>query len=148
MANVTSLAYGGTSGVADSSNMPENITIVMDIAEAVAAGLLTTEYAVVLNIPAETLVEIVDVKNYNALSMGSGPAISLGDSGSATRFVNGASTLTALTHHTIATASRLFTSADTLRLTLTGGTLASGKIGIKLRLTDVSNNGYPLRALA
>jgi len=140
MASVTTLKQGGSTGVARSSRNVDVITLEGNIASFVAAGGLTTEYLELMTIPANTYVEVLQVENATALSMGAGPAVSLGDAGSATRYVNAASTLTAGTDHTIATAALLYTAAGSLRLTLTGGTLASGIVRVVLRLTDTSRN--------
>lgn len=140
MANVTTLAKGGTSGSAAYDAPLKVQKLEMDIAKLVAAGLLTTEYAVALNIPANSVLYVWAVRNATALSMGSSPAISVGDSSSATLFVNAASTLTADTNHTVATASKTYSTANTLRLTLTGGTLASGSIEIVYSLIPLGRN--------
>lgn len=140
MASVTTKKLGGSTGIARAQRNVDVITWEVDIAQFVANGGLTTEYWEIMTIPANTFLEVLQVENVTALSMGAGPAVSLGDAGSATRYVNAASTLTAGTDHTIATASLLYTSAGSLRLTLTGGTLASGIVRGVIRLTDTSRN--------
>lgn len=145
MANITSRAKGGTSpvGIA-SSNLPTFIgKYEEDIAALVAAGLLTTEYTVLINIPANSKLIIHSLINHTALSMGASPAISLGDSSSGTLFVNASTTVTSGSAHTLtatATTGKVYTAADTLRLNLTGGTLATGTIGIVYQLIDLSRN--------
>lgn len=138
MANVTTLKAGGTTGNPTGKGYPVVLKHEIDIAKAVAAGLLTTEYVVLADVPANTFVKVLHVENATALSMGSSPAISLGDAGSATRYVNAASTLTAGTDHTIASSELLYTAAGQLRLTLTGGTLASGIIRVCWMQVDTS----------
>lgn len=140
MAAVTTKKLGGTSGIARGQRSIDVITFEVKIEDFLANGGATTDYWEVMTIPANTFLEVLQLENVTALSMGSGPAVSLGDAGSATRFVNAASTLTAGTDHTIATASLFYGSAGSLRLTLTGGTLASGTIRGVLRLTDTSRN--------
>lgn len=130
MANVTSLKAGGTTGASINKRLPAVLTHEINIASAVAAGLLTTEFVVIADLPANTFVKVLHVENVDALSMGSSPAISVGDAGSATRYVNAASAVTAGADHTLATSELLYTAAGQLRLTLTGGTLASGTIRI------------------
>lgn len=140
MAAVTSKKLGGTSGIARASRNISVINWEVKIEDFIANGGATTDYWEIMTIPANTFIEVLQVENATALSMGSGPAISLGDAGSATRYVNAVSTLTAGTDHTIATASLFYGSAGSLRLTLTGGTLASGTIRGVIRLTDTSRN--------
>lgn len=142
MANVLSaLAAGGTTGGVCSGNTNiTRLTHTLSIADFVAQGGLTTEYAVLVNIPAGTYLKVWGLHNATALSMGSSPAISLGDSSSATLFVNAASTLTAGTYHTLASTEKLYSTANTLRLTLTGGTLASGTIQVTYSLISLANN--------
>lgn len=144
MANVTTLAKGGTANTGISSRVPQIVTHEMNIASLVSAGLLTTEYAVVLNVPADTAFRLLQVEVVTSLSLGAGARIDVGDSGSATRFVNNASTLTAGTNLTIANATgsggEVYTAADTIRLTVTGGTLASGILRFVWQQADTSRN--------
>lgn len=134
MSTVTTLAKGGTSGVAGETITVRRWEHEIDIASAVTAGLATTDYVVVVNIPANTYFTVEQVEVVTALSLGAGARIDLGDSGSATVFVNNATTLTAGTDLTIASRTgnasngAVYTSADTLRCKVTGGTIASGKL--------------------
>lgn len=130
MSNVTTLAKGGTSGVAGETIGIRRWTHEIDIADAVAAGLATTEYVVVVNIPADTYFTLEQVEVVTALSLGAGARIDIGDSADDDEFVSNATTLTAGTNLTLAkvngSSGNVYTAADTLRLKVTGGTIASG----------------------
>lgn len=132
MANVTTLAKGGTSGVAGDTVGPQRWTHEMDIAQMVAAGLLTTEYGVVMNIPADTYFTLEQVEVVTALSLGAGARIDIGDSADDDEFVSNATTLTAGTNLTLlkvnGSSGNVYTAADTLRMKVTGGTIASGRL--------------------
>lgn len=133
MANVTTLASGGTTGVGPIGTVsPRRWTHEIDIADFVAAGGLTTEYAVVVNIPADTYFTLEQVEVVDALSLGAGARIDIGDSADDDEFVSNATTLTAGTNLTLlkvnGSSGNVYTAADTLRLKITGGTIASGKL--------------------
>lgn len=132
MANVTTLAKGSTSGVAGETIGIKRWTHEIDIADAVTAGLATTEYVVVVNIPADTYFTLEQVEVVTALSLGAGARIDIGDSADDDEFVSNASTLTAGTNLTLlkvnGSSGNVYTAADTLRLKVTGGTIASGKL--------------------
>jgi hypothetical protein len=140
MTNVTNLAIGGTVNTSFGQKTPQVVSHEIDIATAIANGLNTTEFVVVLNIPAHTHVQLYNATVVNALSLGSGARIDIGDSGSATRFVNNATTLTAGTNLTLAASERYYATADTLRLTVTGATLASGLLRFTIGLVDCTRN--------
>lgn len=141
MANVTTKAAGGT-GTVSAGHYGEGLFFKeFDIAtDFVAQGGLTTEYAVLLNIPKDTYFQIFQVEIITSLSLGAGARIDLGDSASATSYVNNATTLTAGTDLTLASgiSGVVYTAADTLRLKITGGTIATGKLRVAGRLLDVS----------
>lgn len=140
MANVTTLKSGGTE-FTPFGKMPRAVQKWnIDIAKAVAAGLATTEYVVVFDVPAKSKVVIHSLHNETALSMGSSPAISLGDAASATRFVNAATAVTAGTYHTVATSEFTYATGGQVRLTLTGGTLASGLLAVNFEIISLSAN--------
>jgi hypothetical protein len=136
MANVTTLAIGGTTNTSYGQTGLEVIKHEIDIKEAVDAGLATTEYVVALNIPANTHLYVYQANVVNALSLGAGARIDIGDSGSATRFVNNATTLTAGTNLTLAAGQFFYGTANTVRITVTGGTIASGKIRLVFGLVN------------
>lgn len=91
-------------------------------------------------IPARTLLVIHAVYPDTALALGGTPVFSLGDSGSATRYINASSNITAGTSFTIATTSKLFDTADYLLLTLNNstGTVTSGTFTVVYELIDCS----------
>jgi len=131
MANVTTLASGGTTGVGPLGLIaPRRWTHEIDIADFVTAGGLTTEYAVVINIPVDTYFTLEQVEVVTALSLGAGARIDIGDSADDDEFVSNATTLTAGTNLTLikvnGSSGNVYTAADTLRLKITGGTIASG----------------------
>lgn len=139
MASLSTYKKGGSVTTAASLyTMP--IKHEQNIATLVAAGLATTQYSVISTIPANTYVKVLCLQNISALSLGAGPAISLGDSSSATRFVNASSVVTALTNHTLASTEFYYNAADELRLTITGGTLASGTIRAVWLFWDCTRN--------
>lgn len=135
MANVTTLAKGGT-GVAALANaeFPVIIKHEVDVAEAVAAGLATTEYVVVTNIPADTYFRLLQVEVVETVSLGGSARLDLGDSADDDEFVSNATTYTAGTNLTLlkgdGSSGDVYTAADTLRLKVTGLGVASatGKI--------------------
>lgn len=85
-----------------------------------------------LNVPADTYLTVEQVEVVTALSLGAGARIDVGDSASATVFVNNATTLTAGTNLTVASvkgsSGNVYTAADTIRVKVTGGTIATGKL--------------------
>jgi hypothetical protein len=137
MANVTTLKKGGSGVLAGAT--PVIVKHKIDIAKAVAAGLLTTEYVTLMNVPAFSNVKVLGVENIDALSMGTSPAVSVGDSGSATRWVNASTVVTAATKHTLVDTAFQYGAADTIRVTLTGGTLTSGTIAVTLSITNTND---------
>jgi hypothetical protein len=138
MANVTKLAIGGTTNVAFPMTINNIIKHEIDIAEAVAAGLLTTEKVRITSLPEDTFLTLYQVEVINALSLGAGARIDIGDSSSDTLFVNNATTLTAGTNLTIATQAKLYTAADNLQLKVTGGTLATGRLRFVFGVIDTT----------
>ena len=144
MANVTTLAKGGTANTGISSKAPQIVTHEVNIASAVTAGLATTEYVVVTNIPADTYFRLLQVEVVTALSLGAGARIDLGDSADDDEFVSNATTLTAGTNLTLlkgdGSSGDVYTAADTLRLKVTGGTIASGVLRFVWLQADTSRN--------
>lgn len=133
MANVTTLAMGGTTNVAVGNSVGSNLMkFEVDIAEAVTAGLATTEYVVVVNIPADTYFQLRQVEVVETLSLGAGARIDIGDSVDDDEFVTNATTLTAGTNLTLLKSNLsngdVTPTAETLRLKVTGGTIATGKL--------------------
>jgi len=139
MSNVTTLKIGGDSNVATGAvSGMEYFFHEIDIAEAVTAGLATTEYVEVVGLPADSFLDLKQVEVVEALSLGAGARIDLGDSGDDDRFVTNATTLTAGTNLTLAVTSRAYSAADSLRLKVTGGTIATGKIRFVFGLLDTA----------
>jgi hypothetical protein len=143
MANVTTKAAGGTSTVSTGHYGEGLVFKEFDIAtDYVAQGGLTTEYAVIANIPADTFFELLQVEVITALALGAGARIDLGDSADDDEFVSNASTLTAGTNLTIlktdGSSGAVYTAADTLRLKVTGGTIATGKLRFVFRMLDTT----------
>jgi hypothetical protein len=145
MANVTTLASGSTTGVGPSGTKSLRVwQHEIDIADFVTAGGLTTEYAVVVNIPADTYFTLEQVEVVDALSLGAGARIDIGDSADDDEFVTNATTLTADTNLTLAkvngSSGNVYTAADTLRLKITGGTIASGVLRFVGTMASTARN--------
>lgn len=143
MSNVSTLKKGGTVGTSGNGYSKVIVHHEIDIAAAVTAGLLTTEYVVVATIPANTAFRLLQVECVDAIVLGAGARIDVGDSGSATQFVNNASTLTAGTDLTLASqigSTEVYGAANELRMKVTGGSLASttGKIRFVWEQADTS----------
>lgn len=138
MANVTNLKKG-SGNVLVSSAAPEVIKHEIDIADAVREGLATTEYVTVLDLPADTYIQIKQIEIVESLSLGAGARIDVGDSTDDDEFVTNATTLTAGTNLTLtADVEKTLTSADEIRLKVTGGTIASGIIRFVVEAQDLS----------
>jgi len=142
MANVTTKAAGGTSSAGINGGKFKYHEI--DIAELVTSGLATTEYAVVVNIPADSFFRLHQVEVVTALSLGAGARIDIGDSADDDEFVTNASTLTAGTNLTLlkndGSSGSVYGAADTLRLKVTGGTIATGKLRFVYELDSTARN--------
>lgn len=138
MANVTTLAIGGTVNTAYGQTGLEIVKHEIDIAEAVSAGLATTDYVVAINIPANTHLYVYQANVVDALSLGAGARIDIGDSADDDRFVTNATTLTAGTNLTLAAGQFFYGTANTIRVKVTGGTIASGKLRFVFGLVDCS----------
>lgn len=133
MANVSTLKKGGSTNVGIGNGYsPVLVHHEIDIAAAVAAGLLTTEYVVVQSLPADTYFRLLQVEVVDTLSLGAGARIDVGDSDDDDEFVSNATTLTAGTNLTLlkgdGSLGDVYTAAKELRLKVTGGTIASGKL--------------------
>jgi hypothetical protein len=149
MANVTTLKIGGTTGRPGTYPPIPVLKAEINIAKAVAAGLATTEYVKVLDIPANTRLKIWAVRNATALSLGSSPRLDLGDADDDDLYVSNASTLTVNTNHALtgdtaisatARTEKTYSAAGELRLKVTGGTLTSGVVQIVYSLIDLGRN--------
>jgi hypothetical protein len=149
MANSTGLKRGGATGAAITQYKVPVIKAVVDIADAVADGLTTGGYVAVQTIPAGTRLKIWGVRNATALSLGSGPEIELGDGDDDDLFMATISSETAGVDHALtgdsaisstAKTEKTYTAAGELRLKVTGGTIASGKVQITYSLIDLNNN--------
>lgn len=147
MANVTSLATLGTSdGSAGSKTVPV-LTHTVNIADAVTAGLLTTEQVVMINIPAGSIFKFYGLVNQTAIT--GVTRFDLGDSGDDDLYVSNGATFTSGFVYTrtgeaaIASTTlteKLYTSADTIRLKVTGASLASaggGAVGIVYSIVPI-----------
>lgn len=148
MANVSTLKRGGTATGGGSQTPVGIIRHTIDIADAVTAGLATTEYVVVQSIPAGTILTVWGMKNATALSLGSSPRLDLGDGDDDDLYVSNHSTLTADAYATLTGESAMaattryrktYTAAGELRLKITGGTIASGKVTIIYSMVDIEN---------
>lgn len=139
MANVTTLKKGGTGAFA--ANRPEIIKVEIDIAEAVALGLATTELVNVLSVPAETLVRVLSAENVTLIS-GTTIDIELGDASLADRFVASMSTAAAGTNHTItaAGAGYHYAAAGVISAKITSDALATGKLRYVFEVVNTARN--------
>lgn len=148
MSNVTSLKRGGTATGGGSQSPISIIRHTVDIADAVTAGLLTTEYIEIQTIPAGTSLTIYGMKNATVLSLGSGPRLDLGDGDDDDLYVTNSTTETVDAYHTLTGESAMaattkyrktYTTAGSLRLKVTGGTIASGKVTVIYSMVDIEN---------
>lgn len=132
MANVTTLKAGGTGAGYSGQNGDGIFKHEINIADAVAAGLATTEQVKVADVPADSFFELLQVENATALDLDSGSSqqIDVGDGTDDDEFVAAATTEAAGTNHTIAkqtfTGGQVISSADAIWLKLTGDKLAGG----------------------
>ncbi len=132
MANQTNLALGGST-VAVANQGPTKWTHEINMADVTS---LTTEYTVVLNIPADTYFTLEQVEVVTTLDLDSGASdrVDIGDSADDDEFVSNATTLTAGTNLTLlknnGSSGNVYTAADTLRLKLTGNKVGSTATGI------------------
>lgn len=132
MANVTTLAAGGTVGASAGNNVsPNRWTHEIDIADAVDAGVTTGGYVNIIDLPADTYFTLEQVEIVTTLDLDSGASdrVDVGDTDD-DEFVSNATTLTAGTNLTLlkvnGTPGNVYTSADSVRLKLTGDKLAGG----------------------
>lgn len=149
----TALKIGGTTGVP--AGPTQSTVVPLDLpdfmADFLTAGGVTTNSVTIMTIPANTMIEVLQVEVINGdISLGAGAALSVGYTGATTAFVNAASTTTEDTDLTIALIPKLFTAASDLLVTVTGGTLATtGGLRLVLRMTDLNRvapavaNVYP-----
>lgn len=140
MADVTTKAAGGTDTTTGKGG--EVLTHVLDIADFVAAGGATTEQFRAVNIPAKSVARLLAVEVTEALSLGTGARVDIGDSTDDDEFVTNATTLTAGTFLTLLkndTTQGLFNStADSIEAKITGGTIATGKLKFYYELAGAS----------
>jgi len=140
MANVTTLACGGSTVVVPGSK-PMDIHWEIDIAEAVTAGLATTEYVTVFSFPADTYYKIKQIEVVEALSLGAGARIDVGDAADDDEYVTNATTLTAGTNLTLTSDNEKYQgSAAEIRLKVTGGTIATGKLRFVVEVGSMVRN--------
>lgn len=133
MANVTTLALGGaTTGIVGSQAQgPQKWQHEIDIAEAVAAGVTTGGYVNIINVPADTYFTLEQAEIVTTLDLDSSTSdrVDVGDTDD-DEFVSNATTLTAGTNLTLlkvnGTYGNVYTTADSVRLKLTGDKLAGG----------------------
>lgn len=135
MANVTSLAAGGTAGIAfDKGGV---LFHEIDVAAAVAAGLTSGAYVTVLNVPVDSYFRLLQAEIVDAFVLGSGADLLLGDNQDADEFVTTTSTLTAGTNLTLTkqngTDGDVFLTAGDVRMTLTGASITAGTATGKIR---------------
>ena len=142
MATITTLSRGGDTTVP--AGQLQSTVLKLDFVDLIAdftdAGGVTTDSVKIMDIPADTFVEVLAIEVIGAsISLGAGARIDVGDTGSATRYVSNASTVTNGTNLTIALIPYLYTAADTLLVKITGGTIADGGgLRFVLRLTDLT----------
>ncbi len=135
------MTYGGTGQPTKGIGRQRTVLQAsFDIATFVADGGLTTQSIQLVNVPANSEVVMHQVWNAIALSLGSGPAISIGDSASNTQWVSANSTVTANTYATIANTTKAYTAADFITATITGGTLATGRVVVFYELLDLTED--------
>lgn len=141
MATYTTFKMGGTKGTANAFN---NLTIGMqkpqfDVAQFVAVNsFVKGDVETLLTIPARSRLVIHAVYVDTALVLGGTPVFSLGDTGSATQWVNASSNITANTSMTLANTTKTYDTADVLNVTLNNstGTVTSGTFTIVYSLYD------------
>lgn len=154
MTNSTTYRFGGDDLVSIGQDKTAVIGGTFDIAN-VAATVTTGGYAEILAIPANTFFEILAMENVSAISIDSGSSnrVDLGDGDDDDLYVTNATTATAGYDYVMTGAStlsstakifKLYSSAGSIRLKLTGDKLgggtanATGKIRFVFRLTDCS----------
>lgn len=145
MAAYTSFKVGGSTGALnENANRPQGYqSIQFDVAKFVSVNaFVSADTETLLTIPARTRLAIHAVYNDSALALGGTPVFSLGDSGSATQWVNASSNITTQTSHTLANTVKTYDTADVLKVTLSNssGTVTSGKFTIIYSLFDCSAN--------
>lgn len=115
-----------------------------NVALDVTAGtFVSADQYVAIALPAFTTLVGLQAICVTALSLGAGAAVSIGDTGSGTRFVNGASTLTAgtvLTQAVTANPLKFYSAGDQLLITITGATIASGVLRLVITVGDYTRN--------
>ena len=139
----TQFKIGGSTGTVNAvgTRLRGDQAIQFNVADWVAQGYVKTDTATILTIPARTQFNLIAVYSDNTVSFGTTPTFSLGDSGSATRFINaqtpGASGVSIAT---MAATSRIYDTADYIIVTLNNasGTVTSGKFTIIYNLVDLS----------
>lgn len=147
MANNTSVKLGGTGLLsADSTRLGAAQRICVDVAVAIAKGgaMASADTIAVVDIPANTKIIFHRAYFLTTASLGTSPTVSVGDAGSATRYVNAANTVTAGTDATVVatlnTIGNIYTAAGQLRVQISnsGGTITSGKIWLVFEALDMS----------
>lgn len=115
-----------------------------NVALDVTAGtFVSADQYVAIALPAFTELKALQAICVTALSLGAGAAISIGDTGSGTRFVNGASTLTAgtvLTQAVTTNPLKFYSVGDQLLISITGATIATGVLRLIIVVGDMTRN--------
>lgn len=139
MSNVTSLRQGAATTNSTGKDLKPNILKhEINIADAVTAGLANAEYIEVWGFPAGTVLRDIRAQIVTNFSLGAGARLDLGDAANASAYVNNATTLTADTWLTQVSNSvpAFYSSAGSIRLKVTGGTIATGKIRLVATVED------------
>lgn len=130
-------ATGGPIGVGNSqlpfavSKTTLNLNKILNGTNNIASQAITTGDAVIFQqLPANTV--LVGLQVIVTITDNASSSVSVGDSGSATRFVSAAATLTAgtvLTQAVTTNPLRFYSTADSLRMTFNGTYVAATSVG-------------------
>ena len=153
MANVTNQRVGGdTNTMGSSVRRVEIVTKEIDIAEAVADGLATTQLIQVLKVPANTYVEVLQAINASELDLGGSPDVEFGDTiygglGDDDRYVAAMTSEADGNVHTLTASAGgfMYNLPAMISAKITGDDLVSGKIRYCLRITN-TNEAEPYSA--
>lgn len=138
MTNVTNQKKGGEINIAVGNQRVAVIRHEIDIAEAVASGFTSGDLINVVTAPTDSFIEVLQVENATALSLGATPEVELGDGVDDDLFIAASTEVAVGGNHAIAVGNKLYTSEDTVSLKISGGTVTSGTIRLVLRMTDTS----------
>lgn len=137
MSDVTTLAIGGTANVGTGFGTIEYFVHEIDLAEAVAAGLATTDQVTIVNVPADTYVDFRQAEVVTALG-DTVTRVDIGDAAADTTFVENATTVTAGTNFTLAVNGKQYAAADAIKLKITGSSIDSGIVRVVFGMLDTS----------